>query len=346
MSGPTSTALARSHSSPATLACEVGFVPCGNVCCLPSQQCTEDLHANFACCDELEDCASSASWPSVSSAHRIASLSFIGKAVALANMARFNSQPYTTKTSSQAPSTILQGEHDIGLAAKDHQRGQADLETMDGGVSLTSEAGCPRASHISGLIAKLKWIAAEMLRRSAPSRVAQSHIDILEHVPHNRLQCPKLRCIVSAAGSHSVGDGANTSEVVGPAFRQPLRKRSEEHIKGDHMDVYGVVPRQGYGSQNNYALVCLGTKEATQACQAKDFEYYCDTKGEVKNKGKYSDEQCGMVLPLHAARFDRAMSASQSVETETYRTYVWAQLSKHAHSPSFFQHQYSPPKVY
>lgn len=95
------------------------------------------------------------------------------------------------------------------------------------------------------------------------------------------------------------------------------------------MDVYGIVPRQGYGKPNNYALVCLGAKEATQTCQAKDFEYYCDTDGEVKNKGKYNDEECGMFLPLHPARFDRAMSASQGVEIETHRTSVSARLPRH-----------------
>ncbi|KAK5087405.1 hypothetical protein LTR24_006756 [Lithohypha guttulata] len=152
---------------------------------------------------------------------------------------------------------------------------------MDDGASLTSEAGRPRASLLSKLIAKLKWTAAQMSRKSAPSMDAQFHIDQLEHISHNSLQCPKLRCIVTTAGSYCIRNGANTSEVVRPAFKPALRKRGEEHTNGDHMDVYGIVPRQGYG-----------TKEATQACQAKDFEYYCDTDGEVKNKGKYNDEQC------------------------------------------------------
>lgn len=88
ISEPTVTGLALSRSSSATLTCESGFVPCGNVCCLPSQHCTEDIHANFACCDDLENCAGSVSWPPVNSAHRLAPLSVIGQAVALANQAR------------------------------------------------------------------------------------------------------------------------------------------------------------------------------------------------------------------------------------------------------------------
>lgn len=85
----TVTGLALSRSSSATLTCESGFVLCGNVCCLPSQHRTEDIHANFACCDDLENCAGSVSWPPVNSAHRLAPLSVIGQAVALANKARF-----------------------------------------------------------------------------------------------------------------------------------------------------------------------------------------------------------------------------------------------------------------
>ncbi|KAK5330949.1 hypothetical protein LTR70_000271 [Exophiala xenobiotica] len=309
ISGPTSTGLALSRSSSATLACESGFVPCGNVCCLPSQHCTEDIHANFAYCDDLESCAGSTSWLPANSAHRLALLSVVGQAVALVNKACFNSRLSTTITTSQAHSTTFQGKTDVGLlAAKDHKKSQADLETMDDGASLTSEAGRPRASLLSKLIAKLKWTAAQMSRKSAPSMDAQFHIDQLEHISHNSLQCPKLRCIVTTAGSYCIRNGANTSEVVRPAFKPALRKRGEEHTNGDHMDVYGIVPRQGYGKSNNYALVCLGTKEATQACQAKDFEYYCDTDGEVKNKGKYNDEQCAKASRLrriaHVSRLD------------------------------------------
>jgi len=80
------------------------------------------------------------------------------------------------------------------------------------------------------------------------------------------------------------------SEMASPHCS--LRKRVDEDIDSNVMKTHNVVPENFHDKRNNYALVCLGTKEATRACQAKDFEYYCDTRGVVKNKGKYTDEDC------------------------------------------------------
>jgi len=106
-----------SRSSSARVVCELGSVPCGGICCLSSQNCTEDIHANFACCDDLNNSSGSGSWSSVSSADRLTPLSFIGRALAIKNKAPSDARLSTTTTISQAHVTAFDGPADIHFHA-------------------------------------------------------------------------------------------------------------------------------------------------------------------------------------------------------------------------------------
>ncbi|KAJ9655805.1 hypothetical protein H2198_005425 [Neophaeococcomyces mojaviensis] len=43
---------------------------------------------------------------------------------------------------------------------------------------------------------------------------------------------------------------------------------------------------------HNYALVCFGSRELTEACQLLRFQYYCNSKGKISHKGAYSNQGC------------------------------------------------------
>lgn len=146
-----------------------------------------------------------------------------------------------------------------------------------------------RKSSMSKVFANFRGIVARMSRYPTPALAGQHYIDQLQHISHHEFQCPKSRSIVSAAASHCVHDGVDKSELVEPAFRPPLGKGFGKHAYKNPVSVHGIVPRQ---AANDYVLVCLGAKEAIHACQEKEFGYYCDESGVVKNNGKYNDEEC------------------------------------------------------
>lgn len=119
-----------SRSSAARVVCESGFLPCDGICCLSSQNCTEDSHANFACCDDLNNCAGSASRPPASSAYRLTSFSVIGQAVALTSKVRSDARLPTMTTTSQAHATAFSGTAGIGFhAVHDTEIGKRELQS-------------------------------------------------------------------------------------------------------------------------------------------------------------------------------------------------------------------------
>lgn len=189
----TSSSTSAFQKSPEALSCEPGFTSCGTVCCRPHQYCTEDVDANFACCDDLDDCVGSMSWPRTNAAHKVT----------------------------------------------------------------------PRVSLMSKVIAKLKWMAAHFSRKPLPNPDSQHQVDRIEQVPQFEPECPN------------------------PASRSSLSKRDEGHSSSKLPRAHAHVLRK----PNNYALVYLGEKGATQVCQAKDYQYYCTADGLLKHKGK-TDEWC------------------------------------------------------